>query len=194
MNYGLKLGNERNVWYWPIPTQHKHLRVIITNGPLYWWCVCLCLTGWMTPAPLWQWLCWWGAQPAVGLCVEHFDLVAVDLVVGVEGTKSVCSPSKYKHLCPNDGGWVEVPPACRSALWGEDQQIILLHSIRFQWRDRTESKDAESNLHSCITWTAPHKTGFNPKLPQTFFAHHNPGCKASSPHWQRWGFFTSNFR
>ncbi|TNN58103.1 hypothetical protein EYF80_031702 [Liparis tanakae] len=40
----------------------------------------------------------------------------VDLVVGVEGTKEVCSPAKHKHLCPDDSGRVEVPPARLRAL------------------------------------------------------------------------------
>lgn len=70
----------------------------------------------MTPPSLWQRLCGQRAQPAVGLRIEHFDLVAVDLVVGVEGTEAVRSPSEHKHLRPDDGGRVEVPPACRSAL------------------------------------------------------------------------------
>lgn len=114
-SYWLKILNTK--------TQCKHDEHIFVEHTDFM-CVCLCLTGWVTSASLWQWLCWRGAQPAVGLCVEHFDLVAVDLIVGVEGTKAVCSPSKHKHLCPDDGGWVEVPPACRSALWREDQQMM----------------------------------------------------------------------
>ena len=70
----------------------------------------------MTPASFRQRLGRGAAQPAVGLGVKHFDLVAVDLVVGVEGAKAVCSPPKYKHLCSDDGGRVEVSPACWSAL------------------------------------------------------------------------------
>lgn len=56
------------------------------------------------------------AQPTVGLRVEHFDLVAVDLVVGVEGSEAVGSAPEHKHLSADDGGRVEVPPSGRSSL------------------------------------------------------------------------------
>lgn len=57
----------------------------------------------MAPASLRRWLCGRGAQPAVGLGVEHLDLVAVDLVVGVEGAEAIGSPAEHKHLRPDDG-------------------------------------------------------------------------------------------
>lgn len=79
----------------------------------------------MTPASLWQWLCRRGGQPAVGLCVKHSDLVAVDLVVGVEGTETICPSPKHKHFCPDDGSRVEVSPACWAALQSRDQQDIV---------------------------------------------------------------------
>lgn len=85
---------------------------------------CKCLTGRMTPASLWQWLCWRRAQPAVGLSVKYFDLVAIDFVVGVERTETICSTPKYKHLCSDDCGWVEVSPTCWSALWRKCQWIM----------------------------------------------------------------------
>lgn len=68
----------------------------------------------MTPASLYQRLCYWGVQPSVGHRLEHPDHVAVQLIVGVERTKAVRTSSKHKHLCPDDGGRVEVPPPC----WG----------------------------------------------------------------------------
>lgn len=96
----------------------SRLSCIVSYYPVCEWRyrVCLCLTGRMTPTPLWQRLRGRCAQPAVGLRVEHFDLVTVDLVVGVEGAEAVGSPSEHKHLCPDDGGRVEVSPASRSAL------------------------------------------------------------------------------
>lgn len=79
----------------------------------------------MTPPALWQRLCGRCAEPAVGLCVEHFDLVTVDLVVRVEGAEAVSSPAKHKHLCPNDGGRMEISPASRSALRRDEQHVML---------------------------------------------------------------------
>lgn len=62
------------------------------------------LTCRVTPASLWRGLRGGGAQPAVGLRVEHFDLVAVNLIVGVERAEAVRPPSENKHFCSYDGG------------------------------------------------------------------------------------------
>lgn len=103
----------------------KKKKNFFTGSTALFVCVSVCLTGWMTPASLWQWLCWRRAQPAVGLCVKHFDLVAVDFIVGVERTKTVRSSPKYKHFCPNDGGWMEISPTCWCALYRENKQRML---------------------------------------------------------------------
>lgn len=70
----------------------------------------------MTPASIDQRLCYRGVQPSVGRCLVHPDHVAVQLVVGVERTKAVCATSEHVHLCPDDGGGMEVPPPCWGAL------------------------------------------------------------------------------
>lgn len=71
----------------------------------------LSLTGWMTPAPFWGNLRWRCREPDVGLRVEHLDLVAVDLVIGVEGAEAVGPTTEHKHFCADHSGRVEVPPA-----------------------------------------------------------------------------------
>lgn len=79
----------------------------------------------MAPAALYHWLCHRGAQPAVGHRLKHPDHVAVQLIVGVERTKAVRTASKHKHLCPDDGGGVEVPPACWGTLGTHNQQTSI---------------------------------------------------------------------
>lgn len=70
----------------------------------------------MAPASLGQQLRSRRVEPAVGLRVENFDFIAIDLVVGVERAESIRSPSEHKHLGADDGSRVEVSPSSRRAL------------------------------------------------------------------------------
>ena len=78
--------------------------------------VSVILTGRVASASFRQQLCVRRTEPEVCLSVKDFDLVAVDLIVGVERPKAIRPATKHKHLRPDNSGRVEVPPARRRAL------------------------------------------------------------------------------
>lgn len=70
----------------------------------------------MAPAPLRQHWGGWTVQPGLSPRVKDTDAVAVNLIVGMEWPKTVCTAPKDIHVTAQHCGRVEVPPACRVAL------------------------------------------------------------------------------
>lgn len=90
------------------------------------------LTGRVTPPALRQQLGRRRVEPAVGFRVENFYFIAIDLIVGVERTESICSAPKHKHLAADNSGRMKISPSSWSTLQRQTQIRYTLNIILYK--------------------------------------------------------------